>query len=188
MFAVTQDHWLDGAEQLPTRHCDARPRPDDVSLVVIHGISLPPGQFGTGLVQLFFRGMLDVRRHPALADLQGVRVSSHLFVARCGAVAQFVPFDRRAWHAGVSSYCGRANCNDYSIGIELEGTDELPYASAQYARLAEILEALLRRYATLAPERIVGHADIAPGRKTDPGPCFDWPRLRRSLVAAESWT
>lgn len=186
MFAVTQDHWLDGAEQLPTRHCDARPRPDDLSLLVIHGISLPPGRFGTGLVQSFFRGMLDVRQHPALADLHGVRVSSHLFVDRCGAVAQFVPFHQRAWHAGVSSHCGRANCNDYSIGIELEGTDELPYTSAQYMRLAEVLEVLLRRYSTLAPERIVGHADIAPGRKTDPGPCFDWSRLRRSLAATAS--
>ena len=161
---------------------DDRPQPDDIALVVIHGISLPPGEFGTGLVSLFFRGLLDARRHPALAELDGVRVSSHLFIGRGGAVAQFVPFHRRAWHAGVSHHCGRTNCNDFSIGIELEGTDELPYANAQYACLGRVLRALFRRYPGLAPGAVVGHADIAPGRKTDPGPSFDWPRLRRAIA------
>lgn len=181
-FAVARDHWLDGAERMPTTHMDARPDAADISLVVIHAISLPPGEFGAGLVPLFFRGMLDVRGHPALADLEGVRVSSHLFIDRGGAVAQFVPFHRRAWHAGVSSHCGRANCNDYSVGIELEGTDVAPYTDAQYERLAAVVGALLRRYDALSQERIVGHEDIAPGRKTDPGPCFDWPRLRKLLA------
>ena len=187
-FKVARDHWLDPAERLPTTHRDARPDAADISLVVIHAISLPPGEFGAGLVPLFFRGELDVRCHPALADLEGVRVSSHLFIDRGGAVAQFVPFQQRAWHAGVSSHRGRANCNDYSVGIELEGTDEAPYTNEQYERLAAVLDALLRRYPKLSRERIVGHADIAPGRKTDPGPCFDWPRLRRSLAAAQSHT
>lgn len=183
-FAVARDHWLDGAERMPTTHMDRRPDAADISLVVIHAISLPPGEFGAGLVPMFFRGTLDVRRHPALADLEGVRVSSHLFIDRDGAVAQFVPFHRRAWHAGVSSHCGRTNCNDYSVGIELEGTDDAPYTDAQYHRLGAVLDALLRRYDALSHERIVGHADIAPGRKTDPGPCFDWPRLRNLLATA----
>ena len=181
-FAVARDHWLDGAEHMPTTHMDRRPDAADISLVVIHAISLPPGEFGAGLVPMFFRGTLDVRRHPALADLEGVRLSSHLFIDRDGAVVQFVPFHRRAWHAGVSSHCGRANCNDYSVGIELEGTDDAPYTDAQYERLGAVLDALLRRYDALSHQRIVGHADIAPGRKTDPGPCFDWPRLRNLLA------
>ena len=185
-FKVARDHWLDPAERLPTTHMDARPDAADISLVVVHAISLPPGEFGAGLVPLFFRGRLDVRRHPALADLEGVRVSSHLFIDRGGAVAQFVPFHQRAWHAGVSNHCGRENCNDYSVGIELEGTDEASYTNIQYERLAAVLDALLRRYPMLSEERIVGHADIAPGRKTDPGPCFDWLRLRRSLSAAQA--
>ena len=185
MWTVAADHWLDGATRLPTSHMDERPDPADISLVVIHGISLPPGVFGTPHVRLFFRGMLDVGAHPALADLAGVRVSSHVFITRRGAVSQFVPFDRRAWHAGVSSHAGRAHCNDYSIGIELEGTDQRPYTNSQYARLAAILPALFRRYPALAPVRVVGHQHIAPGRKTDPGPAFDWPRLRQSLAAWE---
>lgn len=182
MFTVLGDHWLAGAEHLPTPHMDDRPQPTDIALVVIHGISLPPGEFDTGLVSLFFRGLLDVQCHPALTELEGVRVSSHLFINRRGAVAQFVPFHRRAWHAGVSSHCGRGNCNDFSIGIELEGTDELPYTTPQYACLGRVLRALLQRYSHLSPDAVVGHADIAPGRKTDPGPSFDWPRLRQSLA------
>ena len=182
MFTVAADHWLDRATRLPSPHADDRPDPADICLVVIHGISLPPGVFGSGLVGLFFRGMLDARAHPGLADLAGVRVSSHLFITRRGALTQFVPFHRRAWHAGVSRHGGRANCNDFSIGIELEGTDDRPYTNTQYARLAAVLAALFRRYPALAPTRVVGHEHIAPGRKTDPGPFFDWRRLRASLV------
>lgn len=182
-FTVGDDHWLrGGVARAPSPHADARPAPCDISLVVVHGISLPPGRFGTGVVERFFRGALDVAESPELADLAGVRVSSHLLISRWGRITQFVPFHRRAWHAGVSAHEGRANCNDYSIGVELEGTDARPYTNTQYRRLAAVLVALLRRYPRLAPDRVVGHADVAPGRKTDPGPWFDWPRLRRGLA------
>ena len=184
-FTAGDDHWLRGAARTPSPHADDRPAPADISLVVVHGISLPPGRFGTGMVERFFQGSLDVGEVPALAELAGARVSSHLLISRWGRVTQFVPFNRRAWHAGVSAHAGRANCNDYSIGIELEGTDQRPYTNTQYQRLAAVLAALLRRYPKLAPERVVGHADIAPGRKTDPGPHFDWGRLRRALDQAE---
>lgn len=183
MFTVTKDHWLRGATARLSPHANARPVPNDISLVVIHGISLPPGQFGTGLVEALFMGTLDVEGNPALRELAGSRVSSHLLVSRRGGVTQFVPFDGRAWHAGVSSYGGRQGCNDFAIGIELEGTDTTPYTESQYRRLLDMLRALLRRYPLLSPSRIVGHAEIAPGRKTDPGPSLDWPRLMRGLYA-----
>ena len=181
MFAVAEDHWLRGAVRRHSPNADARPDDRDISLVVVHGISLPPGQFGTGLVEALFTNTLDVTKHPALGDLAGVRVSSHLLISRRGRVSQFVPFDRRAWHAGVSSYGGRQGCNAFSIGIELEGTDRAPYTDSQYRRLLDALRALLRRYPLLSPSRIVGHAEVAPGRKTDPGPAFDWPRLMSGL-------
>ena len=161
----------------PSSNCDDRPDPNDVSLVVIHGISLPRGEFGTGLVEALFLNRLDTSLHPTLADLKGVRVSAHLFVARDGVVMQFVPFDRRAWHAGASRFRGRGGCNDFSIGIELEGVDDQPYEAAQYETLAAVIGALLVRYARITPSAIVGHCDIAPGRKTDPGISFDWRRL-----------
>ena len=176
-------HWLSGAVVRPSPNCNDRPRPGDIALVVIHGITVPPGRFGTGLVEALFLNTLDFTLHPALAELEGVRLSAHLFIDRGGAVTQFVPFHRRAWHAGVSSFGGRENCNDFAIGIELEGTDDTPYADAQYARLTEILQALFRRYPQLSPSRVVGHAEIAPGRKTDPGPAFDWQRLMVSCGA-----
>ncbi len=180
MFTVAADHWLRGVRRVPSPNADSRPDADDITLVVVHGISLPPGKFGTGLVEALFTNSLAVT-DPALADLAGVRVSSHTLISRHGRVTQFVPFDRRAWHAGVSTHAGRANCNDYAIGIELEGTDHTPYTSTQYLRLAEVLRALFRRYARLSLSAVVGHAEIAPGRKTDPGPAFDWFRLMRSL-------
>ncbi len=183
MSTVDDDHWLRGVRRLPSPHANDRPIPLDVSLVVVHGISLPPGRFGTGLVERLFLGTLDVAASPELADLADVRVSSHLLISRWGRVTQFVPFHRRAWHAGVSAHKGRANCNDYSIGVELEGSDQRPYTNTQYERLARILDALFRRYPALSPGRVVGHSDIAPGRKTDPGPSFDWPRLRAALGA-----
>ena len=151
---------------------------------MVHGISLPPGRFGTGLVDALFTNTLDTTVDPALADLASVRVSSHLLISRRGAVTQFVPFDRRAWHAGVSSHRGRERCNDYSIGIELEGTDDRPYTKSQYDKLAGVLAALLREYPRLSLAGVVGHSEIAPGRKTDPGPAFDWPRLFRSLAGS----
>ena len=162
-------------------NASARPDPSDFSLVVIHGISLPPGKFGTGRVEALFTNTLDTALDPSLADLAGVRVSSHLLISRRGDVSQFVPFDRCAWHAGASSHRGRERCNDYSIGIELEGTDYRPYTEPQYDSLVEVLAALLRHYPRLSLADVVGHSEIAPGRKTDPGPAFDWPRLYGAL-------
>lgn len=181
MLTITDDHWLRGVKRLASPNFDARPD-NDISLVVVHGISLPAGRFGTGLVEALFTNTLDVGAHPGLADLAGLRVSSHLLISRRGRVVQFVPFHRRAWHAGESSYGGRSGCNDFAIGIELEGTDETPYANAQYQRLTMAIQALFRRYPALSPSRVVGHAEVAPGRKTDPGPAFDWQRLFDSLV------
>ena len=181
MLTVTTDHWLRGARRLESPNANARPDPEDISLVVVHGISLPPGEFGTGLVEDLFTNTLDTTVHRSLENLEGLRVSSHLLIARRGAVSQFVPFDRRAWHAGVSSHRGREQCNDYSIGIELEGADDRPYTKSQYDKLADVLAVLLARYPRLSLTGVVGHSEIAPGRKTDPGPAFDWPRLLRAL-------
>lgn len=182
MFAVAASHWMQDVRRLESPNADVRPDEEDVSLVVLHGISLPPGRFGTGLAQALFLNELDVGSHPALADLIGVRVSSHLLISRQGEVTQFVPFNRRAWHAGASRYEGRDRCNDYAIGIELEGTDRTAYAEAQYRLLPPLLAALFRRYPALSAARVVGHAEVAPGRKTDPGPAFDWRRLLRALA------
>lgn len=172
------DHRLPGVRQLTSPNQDARPDMD-LALIVVHGISLPPGVFGGDEVEQLFLNELDTR-DPALSDLEGVRVSSHLFVRRTGEVIQFVPFDRRAWHAGVSSFRGRHNCNDFSVGIELEGTDDIPYTPEQYTSLADVSAALMSTYGI---HEIRGHADIAPGRKTDPGPVFDWLTLTRRLAA-----
>lgn len=174
---VAEDHWLSGVRKLPSPNCNARPHRAAVELVVIHGISLPPGQFGGPYVHDLFLNQLDLSAHESFASLDGVRVSAHLFISRRGAVTQFVPFDQRAWHAGFSQWRHRPGCNDFSIGIELEGTDERPYTASQYRKLRLVLEALLARYPRLSAEAIVGHLEIAPGRKTDPGPHFDWPRL-----------
>ena len=181
MLTVSVDHWLRGARRLASPNANARPDPTDISLVVVHGISLPPGEFSTGLVEALFTNTLDTSVHLSLADLDGVRVSSHLLISRRGALTQFVPFDGRAWHAGVSSHRGREQCNDYSIGIELEGTDHRPYSNTQYERLVAVLAALFARYPRLSLADVVGHSEIAPDRKTDPGPAFDWPRLFRAL-------
>jgi AmpD protein len=144
---------------------------------VIHAISLPPGRFSGPFVEDLFMGRLDPRAHPYFEKIQGLRVSAHLFIARDGRITQFVPFHRRAWHAGVSCFRGRSRCNDFSIGIELEGTDSLPFAPLQYEALAACIRALQRAYPTLAPDAVTGHEHVAPGRKTDPGPWFDWERL-----------
>jgi AmpD protein len=150
-------------------------------LLVLHNISLPPGQFGGGHVQALFQNCLDPGLHPYFTEIAGVQVSAHLLLERDGELTQFVGFDQRAWHAGVSSYQGREACNDFSIGIELEGADLIPYSPIQYRQLAALITRLLRRYPTLDRTRIVGHSDIAPGRKTDPGPAFDWDELNRLL-------
>jgi len=176
------DHWLDGAMRVPSPNCSKRPDPADISLLVIHNISLPPGQFGGPHIDELFCNRLDAAAHPYFADICHLQVSAHLLIRRDGAVVQYVPFDLKAWHAGRSSFAGREECNEFSIGIELEGTDEQPFSEAQYRTLTGVTQALLRRYPRIEPARIAGHSDIAPGRKTDPGPCFDWQGYRSTLV------
>ncbi|MFZ5652796.1 MAG: 1,6-anhydro-N-acetylmuramyl-L-alanine amidase AmpD [Pseudomonadota bacterium] len=180
MLEIDSDGWLHPVQRLPSPNCDDRPH-GEVSLLVIHGISLPPGCFGGDAVVRLFLNQLDPAAHPAFAELAGLRVSAHLFIDRGGRMIQFVPFGRRAWHAGRSRYAGRPNCNDFAVGIELEGTDTSGYEEAQMRALATAARALLARYPALTAQRIRGHCDIAPGRKTDPGPGFDWSRLRTLL-------
>ncbi len=168
--------------QVLSPHQDARPPGQQPELIVVHGISLPPGRFGGPWIERLFCGNLPAEVDPYFARIAALRVSAHALVRRDGALVQFVPFHARAWHAGTSSWNGRGACNDYSIGIELEGTDSDPYEDAQYSSLARLIGALRATYAGLAPDHLVGHDQIAPGRKTDPGVSFDWPRLRR-LVA-----
>lgn len=175
--------WCAGVRHCPSAHCNERPQ-GEISLLVLHNISLPPGQFGTGKVQEFFTSGLNASEHAYFAGIVDMRVSAHFFIERDGQVSQFVSCLQRAWHAGVSSFSGRDNCNDFSLGIELEGTDDLPYSEAQYDALLALVQQLLAAYPALSVERICGHCDIAPGRKTDPGPAFDWPRLRTALLAA----
>jgi N-acetyl-anhydromuramoyl-L-alanine amidase len=172
---------LAGVRQVLSPHFDARPRGGAPELIVVHGISLPPGEFGGPWIDRLFAGDLPPDAHPSFRDTAALRVSAHALIRRDGALTQYVPFGLRAWHAGQSHYQGRSDCNDFSIGIELEGTDQTPYTDAQYERLAALLRALLSAYPTLSADRITGHSDIAPGRKTDPGPAFDWERLRNSL-------
>lgn len=174
------DGRLTGARWCPSPNFDERP-PEPPSLIVVHNISLPPGCFGTGDVEALFCNRLDPDADPFYRQLDGLRVSSHLLIERSGALLQFVSLDKRAWHAGVSSWCGRDNCNDYSIGIELEGTDRQPYEMGQYRQLSAVIRALREHYPSLGPGAIVGHSDIAPGRKTDPGPAFQWETLRRLM-------
>ena len=175
---------LQGARQLSSPNCDDRPPGAVPELIVVHAISLPPGKFGGPYVDQLFTNRLDAAGHPSFREIVGMKVSSHLFIRRNGDVVQYVPLNRRAWHAGKSSFRGRERCNDFSIGIELEGTDDLPYSAAQYRRLATVIRLLRRRVQTLAAAPVVGHSDIAPGRKTDPGPAFDWVRLHKLLAPA----
>ena len=173
--------WIEGVRRVVSPNCDERPPGTELSLIVVHGISLPPGEFGNGWIDRFFCNELVATAHPFFATVVGVAVSAHVLIARDGALTQYVPFTRRAWHAGRSNYCGREGCNDFSVGIELEGTDELPYAAPQYLALAVLVATLRRTYASLHSAAVVGHSDIAPGRKTDPGPAFDWPKLGQLL-------
>tara|TARA_B100000927_G_C16416934_1_gene449690 strand:+ start:54 stop:596 length:543 start_codon:yes stop_codon:yes gene_type:complete len=147
---------------------------NDISLLVLHNISLPPGKFGGGYVEKFFLNELDSQEHPYFKEIDDLRVSSHLYIKRDGSITQFVPLDKKAWHAGISSFKGQENCNEFSIGVELEGTDEVPYERAQYTSLIEITMFLMKQYPHLNKDNIVGHSDIAPERKTDPGSSFDW--------------
>lgn len=171
------------ARWCPSPNCNARPPGCVPELLVLHNISLPPGEFGNGCIESFFCNALETSAHPWFANIAGVQVSAHFLVDREGAITQFVNCDQRAWHAGVSCFQGREACNDFSIGIELEGTDTTPYSDAQYHALSALIPALLAAYPQLSVEAIVGHSDIAPGRKTDPGPAFDWARLHRDLAA-----
>jgi AmpD protein len=170
------------ATWLPSPNCSPRPVGSEPELLVVHNISLPPGEFGTGCIQDFFCNALDTQTHPYFEEIAGLQVSAHFLIDRAGALTQFVNCDQRAWHAGVSCYRGREACNDFSIGVELEGTDHTPYTDAQYACLASLVRALRHAYPRIEPSALVGHSDIAPGRKTDPGPAFDWARLHRTLA------
>ncbi len=176
--------WLPGVRQVPSPNADERPAGTLVDLLVIHNISLPPGEFGGGHIEDLFLNRLDPDAHPYFADIARLRVSAHLLIRRDGGVIQFVALDRRAWHAGQSSFCGRDCCNDFSIGIELEGTDEKPFSEAQYAELVDLTLQIRSIFPQIEDENIVGHADIAPGRKTDPGPAFDWAHYRGLMLAA----
>jgi N-acetyl-anhydromuramoyl-L-alanine amidase len=175
---------LRGAKRIVSPNCDARPAGIETSLIVVHGISMPPGEFGGPWIERLFTNTLPAEAHPYFAQIGPMRVSSHLVVARTGEITQYVKFTDRAWHAGVSCYEGREACNDFSVGVELEGTDTLPYEPVQYQLLAQVVAALCAAYGGLSPDRVVGHSDIAPGRKTDPGPAFDWPHARRLINAA----
>lgn len=166
--------WLQDVRRVASPNCDVRPDPADISLLVVHGISLPPSEYGGGFIDQLFTNCLDPNAHPYFAEVCELRVSSHLMIDREGEVTQYVPLIQRAWHAGASEFQGRTTCNDFSIGIELEGCDEERYCAIQYKRLAELTVAIRSRWQAITRERIVGHSDIAPGRKTDPGPAFDW--------------
>lgn len=176
-----QTGWLDEARPVISPNYDERPPDTPIDLLVIHGISLPRGEFGTPWVEALFTNTLDYGAHGSFSPLLGLKVSSHLLIARKGQLTQFVPFTQRAWHAGDSQWLGRTRCNDFSIGVELEGCDDRPYDGRQYERLAQVTAALMRAYPLITPERIVGHSDIAPGRKSDPGPAFDWTRFHALL-------
>ncbi len=173
-----------GVRQIASPNFDARPAGVTADLIVVHGISLPPGEFGGPWVDRLFTNDLPPEAHPYFAKVAPMRVSSHLFIRRDGAITQYVKFTDRAWHAGPSSYQGRQACNDFSIGVELEGTDTLPYEPTQYQSLAQAIAALCAAYSTLTPARVAGHSDVAPGRKTDPGPAFDWALARAWIDAA----
>ena len=175
--------WLDDARRVPSPNFDLRPRDCAIDLIVVHGISLPPGEFGGPHIERLFCNRLDPQDHACFRPIADLKVSAHLLIRRDGALLQFVALSNRAWHAGESCFEGRIGCNDFSIGIELEGTDCTPYEAAQYERLGAVCRALVLRWPAIGPDRIVGHSDVAPKRKTDPGPAFDWRRLRRLLGA-----
>lgn len=175
--------WFHGIHHCPSANCNERPA-GEVSLLVIHNISLPPGQFGTGRVQALFQNRLDIDEHPYFSGIAHLRVSAHFLIERDGAITQFVSCADRAWHAGVSNFDGREGCNDFSLGIELEGTDFEPFTEAQYTALAHLTRQLQAAYPAITVERITGHSDIAPERKTDPGPYFDWSGYRQALAPA----
>lgn len=176
-----ENHLIQPERFLSSPNHDERPDTSDISLLVIHCISLPPNSFGGDCVENFFCNRLDHSAHPFFEEIKDLKVSAHLFIKRCGSIIQFVPFDKRAWHCGVSEFQGRKVCNDFSIGIELEGTDDSEYTNEQYDVLIEVSKTLKQHYPKITNERIVGHEHIAPKRKTDPGKHFDWQRLLNSV-------
>nr|WP_323127274.1 1,6-anhydro-N-acetylmuramyl-L-alanine amidase AmpD [Marinobacter sp. JSM 1782161] len=176
--------WLVDVEHCPSPNFGPRPPERPISLLVVHNISLPPGRFGGDAIERFFCNQLDAAEHPYFQEIRDLRVSAHALVRRDGTCVQFVSFQDRAWHAGRSSFIGEDECNDFSIGIELEGTDDLPYEAGQYRTLAALAQAIRTRWPAVTPERMTGHCDIAPGRKTDPGPAFDWSHFRLCLADA----
>lgn len=179
-LAISQG-WLQTIRACSSPNFNQRPDGADISLLVIHNISLPPGQFGGPYIEQLFTNTLDCQAHAKFDSLQGVKVSAHLLIQRTGEIVQFVSMEQRAWHAGVSVFKGRENCNDFSIGIELEGTDYQPYTDQQYQQLVRVSRAIMNSYPGITGDRICGHQDIAPGRKSDPGPAFDWQRYRQLL-------
>ncbi|MBI5918972.1 MAG: 1,6-anhydro-N-acetylmuramyl-L-alanine amidase AmpD [Nitrosomonadales bacterium] len=175
---IDAQSWLTGVRRRTSPNCDRRAPGTKISLLVIHNISLPPGEFGGDSIERLFTNTLDCDAHPYFDRLRGLKVSAHFLIRRDGGITQFVPCNLRAWHAGVSEWRGRSRCNDFSLGIELEGTDDTPFTDAQYVALIRLTRRLRRRYPLTD---ITGHSDIAPSRKTDPGPFFDWDRFRASL-------
>lgn len=180
-YTIDAAGWLHPAKHVLSPNADARPAWATLDLIVLHNISLPPDEMQAHDIAAFFCNVLPVTRHPFYREIATLRVSAHVLIERDGAILQFVSFDRRAWHAGVSSYCGRSHCNDFSIGIELHGADRLPYTLRQYHSLAALIDCLWQRYPTLSPEALVGHCDIAPTRKSDPGISMNMPFLRSLL-------
>lgn len=174
-LSICAEHWLQGARHCPSPYFNVRPK-NEISLAVIHNISLPPGEFGGPYIDQLFTGRLEADAHPYFAEVAGLEVSAHVLIRRDGELVQYVAFDQRAWHAGKSAYKGRDNCNDFAIGIELEGCDDQPFSDKQYDALNALLTVLALHYPAINGE-LIGHSDIAPGRKTDPGPCFDWSRV-----------
>jgi AmpD protein len=172
-----------GARQVLSPYCDSRPAQARPELLIVHGISLPAGEFGGPWIDRLFTGNLPADAHPDFRERATLKVSAHVMIRRDGELTQYVPFTERAWHAGLSAYRGRSGCNDFSVGIELEGTDDTPYTDAQYGQLVELIAALIGAYPSLSAGHLVGHSDVAPGRKTDPGASFEWPRLRAELAA-----
>lgn len=178
---IDDSGWLVGVEKIPSPNFEPRPESATIKLIVVHAISLPPGIYGGNYVQQFFTNQLDAKKHAYFTQIHQMRVSAHCFISREGEIQQFVSFDDRAWHAGESSWQGESGCNDFSIGIELEGCDDDMYETAQYDQLARIIVSLKKNYPEINDDALCGHCDIAPQRKTDPGPNFDWVKLGQIL-------
>jgi AmpD protein len=182
MRVNSTSHLVEGARYVPSPNVDERPVSTLLSLIVVHNICLPPNEFGGPYIEQLFTNQLDPKVHPYFEEIKDHKVSAHILIRRDGKVVQFVPFNKRAWHAGKSEYKGCENCNDFAIGIELEGTDEVPYEDVQYTALAALVNALMAAYPSLSREAIVGHSDIAPNRKTDPGLAFNWSYFHKLLA------